>query len=65
MSGEASSFSPVQMVLIACRIASALVAVSRVREPLVLCAGLAGSGAAAMLTFWLYFAPPSLGPACA
>ena len=34
-------------------------------EPVLLCTGLAGSGAAAIGSFWLYFALPSLGPACA
>lgn len=33
--------------------------------PLLLCAGLAGSGVAAMLTFWVYYVDPSLGPSCA
>ncbi|HEX6667056.1 MAG TPA: hypothetical protein VF081_10735 [Solirubrobacterales bacterium] len=48
-------------------VAAALVAIRLgAREvPLVLCAGLVGSGVSAMLTFWLYWGLPSLGPACA
>ncbi len=33
--------------------------------PVLLSAGLAGSGALAMLTFWVYYVAPSLGPLCA
>jgi hypothetical protein len=35
------------------------------QEAILLCIGLAGSGAAAMLTFWVYFGVPSLGGFCA
>jgi hypothetical protein len=58
----------VQLALIAMPGIAATLAATRlgVREaPLALGAGLAGSGVAAMLTFWLYFGLPSLGPACA
>jgi hypothetical protein len=34
-------------------------------QALALGAGLAGSGVAAMLTFWVYYGVPALGPACA
>ncbi len=58
----------VQLVLIAMPgVAATLVALrlGAREEPVLLCAGLVGSGVGAIVTFWLYLALPSLGPACA
>lgn len=58
----------VQLILTAAPgVAAALVAVRLGGRdiPVLLCAGLLGSGAAAMLTFWVYYAVPWLGGPCA
>jgi hypothetical protein len=66
--GGLFTLAAVQLVLTAAPgIAAVLVALRQGvrREPVLLAIALAASGAAAMLTFWVYFSVPGLGNACA